>query len=828
MTGRPEYGLPRLSRWLPYPALKIAALYALFGGLWIVFSDAILLWMLHGIADPQIVTRLQTIKGWFFIAVTAGLLYLLIQRSMEAIQRSEKATRQSEEWLQAILDNTTAAIYAKDTQGRFLLVNRQLETLFHRDISDILGKTDYELLPQESADEYHVNDLKVIESKTAQEYEEVSLQDGVIHTYISLKFPLLDAEGEAYAVCGISTDITARKKAEEEIRQQTFKLQEQANLLDCVQVLIRELDGTITFWSKGAESIYGWTKSEAIGKVTHRLFQTRFPQPLPEIENTLFQQGHWDGKLAHTTRDGSTLTVASHWELNRDEQGAPLSVLEVSNDITRLEQAEAAHRELNQHIADILAGISEAFVALDKDWRYTYVNERAGQLFGRRPADLIGKNIWEEFPEGIGQPFYHNYHKAIAQQIPIEFEDYYTPWNRWFENRVYPTKTGISIFFHDISDRKQAEKNLQESEEKFRNLAETTSAGIFIYQNDRLVYVNSGGEKLSGYSREELLLQKFGDIAHPEFRESVIERGLARQQVNAGPANYECKMIAKDGQEKWMDLTLGTIVIGGQNAGLCTVYDITERKRAEGEVLRLNAELETRVVERTAQLANANRELEAFSYSISHDLRAPLRAISGFSQILSRRHSSNLNEEGRHYMDNIVHASAYMARLIDDLLNYARLGRKALVIQPVELSGLLVQIKQNLANQIATSGAEVVIKEDLPTVPGDWSLLSQIFGNLINNALVYHKPGVPPRIIVSCSTEARHFILSVADNGIGIPFEHHEKIFNVFQRLHTDEQYPGTGIGLSLVKKSAEMLGANVWVESQPGVGSTFYIELSK
>ncbi|MEO5702836.1 MAG: PAS domain S-box protein [Gammaproteobacteria bacterium] len=700
MKAAPDYRPIRPSRWLQHPALKIAALYALFGGLWIVFSDAILLWMLRGIADPQIITRLQTIKGWFFIAATAWLLYLLIQRSMKAIQHSEKAVRQSEEWLQAILDNTTAVIYAKDTQGRFLLVNHQLETLFHRDKSTILGKTDHEILPQEIADNFRSNDLQVLQSKSAQEYEEVSLQDNEIHTYISLKFPLLDSEGEPYAVCGISTDITKLKKA------------------------------------------------------------------------------------------------------------------------------ELAHQEVNQHIADILAGITDAFVALDKNWRYTYVNEKAGQLLGRLPEYLIGKNIWEEFPEGIGQPFYHVYHKAIEEQIPIQFEDYYVPWERWFDNRVYPTKDGISIFFNDISDRKQVEIKLQESEEKFHNLAETTSAGIFIYQNDRLVYVNSAGEKLSGYSREELLTQKFGDIAHPEFRESVIERGLAHQQVKAGSANYECKMIAKDGQEKWMDLTMGTVVIGGQNAGLCTVYDITEHKHAEAEILRLNAELEQRVIERTAQLAYANKELEAFSYSISHDLRAPLRAISGFSQIICRRHSDNLNEEGRHYMDNIVQASAYMARLIDDLLNYARLGRKALNIQPVELSGLLTQIKQNLASQIAETGAELIIEPDLPTVPGDWSLLSQIFGNLINNALVYHKLGVPPRIRVSCRTEPRHFILSVADNGIGISPEHHQKIFNVFQRLHTDESYPGTGIGLALVRKSAEMLQAKVRLESQPNRGSTFYIDL--
>lgn len=269
-----------------------------------------------------------------------------------------------------------------------------------------------------------------------------------------------------------------------------------------------------------------------------------------------------------------------------------------------------------------------------------------------------------------------------------------------------------------------------------------------------------------------------------------------------------------------MTLALVVILFG------VSLRELRVAERARLGILAANQQLERRVQERTAELRTVNEELESFAYSVSHDLRAPLRAVSGFAQILARRHRDDLNEEGRHYMDNVVAASARMGALIDDLLQYSRVGRSVVRSQPVPLAPLVQQICGTLGNRIDSSGAQVEVVEPLATPVGDATLVGQILANLLENALTYRRPEVAPRIRVAAQQEGGSVVIEVEDNGIGIPEEYQQKVFEVFQRLHSDEQYPGTGIGLSIVRKAARMMGGEVTVESQPSRGSTFKVRL--
>lgn len=256
--------------------------------------------------------------------------------------------------------------------------------------------------------------------------------------------------------------------------------------------------------------------------------------------------------------------------------------------------------------------------------------------------------------------------------------------------------------------------------------------------------------------------------------------------------------------------------------------ELDERLLAQEEIKILNQTLEERVAERTAQLASINKELESFSYSISHDLRAPLRAIFGFSQILANRHRASLNEEGQQYMNYIVQASVRMEHLINDLLDYSRLGRKSIDIYPVSLNKIIDNIYSDFKQKLENVGATFFVDKEIPEIYGNESLLQQIFTNLIDNAVIYRRKDEPLEIKINYDQDAKGITLKISDNGIGIPEEYWDKIFNIFQRLHSEDEYPGTGIGLATVRKSVSMLNGAIWVESVVDKGTTFFIHLPK
>jgi len=230
--------------------------------------------------------------------------------------------------------------------------------------------------------------------------------------------------------------------------------------------------------------------------------------------------------------------------------------------------------------------------------------------------------------------------------------------------------------------------------------------------------------------------------------------------------------------------------------------------------------------EHQRNLEQKNQELQAFAYALAHDLRAPLRAITGFAQIVHQEYQAVLDAEGHHFMENIIRACAQMDRLIEDLLSYTRIENKTARRQPIALAPMLTQIIESFSERIAQSGATIDIAPDLPIIHADRTLIGQIFINLIDNALTYHRTGVPPHITINCTVANQAALISVADNGIGIEVRHHDKIFHIFQRLHSYEEYSGTGIGLAVVKKAVELMGGQVWVESMVGQGSTFWVKL--
>jgi light-regulated signal transduction histidine kinase (bacteriophytochrome) len=263
---------------------------------------------------------------------------------------------------------------------------------------------------------------------------------------------------------------------------------------------------------------------------------------------------------------------------------------------------------------------------------------------------------------------------------------------------------------------------------------------------------------------------------------------------------------------------------------LCLSFtlDLTNQKAAEAEILQLNDTLEQRVQKRTNQLEEANQELQAFAYSVSHDLRAPLRGMQGFSQALLEDYGDKIDNQGQEYVRRIVAGASRMEDLIQDLLSYSRLSRAELRLQRLDLSNIVMEAMNQIESELKQRQAQVNVEHPLPQVMAHHSTLVQMVANLLSNAIKFLPDGDTPKVRVWAEQQGDWVRLWVEDNGIGIEPEYHQRIFRVFERLHGIESYPGTGIGLAIVRKGAERLGAKVGVESQLGEGSRFWIELPK
>jgi len=383
----------------------------------------------------------------------------------------------------------------------------------------------------------------------------------------------------------------------------------------------------------------------------------------------------------------------------------------------------------------------------------------------------------------------------------------------------------------DITDRKKVEEDLRRSEARMRSILETALDAIVVIDSEGTIHEwNRAAEQMFGYAREQALGQKLENLIIPIYLRETYVRGLAQYIVQGESPliNRRVETVAQraDGSEFPVELAVTEVGTNGQRMFTGYIADITERKRAEEEIRKLTVELEQRVQKRTEQLGLANKELEAFSYSVSHDLRAPLRHIVGFVDIL-QNNATNLSEENRYFLNTIADSARQMGRLIDDLLAFSRMGRGEVRAVPVKLDNIVVEAWHELSRE--SEGRDVRFEVGpLPEISGDPTMLRQVFINLLSNALKYTRTR-PTAIVEVKATETNdEHIVSVRDNGVGFDPAYAHKLFGVFQRLHPAIEFEGTCIGLAIVRRVIARHGGRTWAESAADQGATFYFSLPK
>ncbi len=436
--------------------------------------------------------------------------------------------------------------------------------------------------------------------------------------------------------------------------------------------------------------------------------------------------------------------------------------------------------------------------------------------------------------------------EVFSQRQAISFEISIPSPERvsWFACNISPVidegRVDLAIFnATDITDRKVFEEALRQSEYKFRSIVEQLSEGFALFSETGLIIEwNRSLEEMLGYSRDEMIGKTFLDLqlllSPPEVAKApnfsartrtLFDHALATGRSPLFERPYETEMCTKNGRQIFVEQTAFPIrTENGYRIGSLN-RDITEQKRVQEEIRSLNEDLERRVADRTAQLEVANRELEAFSYSVSHDLRAPLRAIDGFSRILTENLEAGTAEDPLHYINVIRDNAQQMGHLIDDLLSFSRLSRQPLHKEPFQPRGLIDQVLQTLATEKDGRPLELLIA-DLPVCRGDPSLLKQVWLNLLSNALKFTRGRNPARIEVGVEQLPEEIVFFVRDNGTGFDMRFVEKLFGVFQRLHRAEDFEGTGVGLAIVQRIVHRHGGRVWAEAAEGQGATFFFSL--
>ncbi len=495
-----------------------------------------------------------------------------------------------------------------------------------------------------------------------------------------------------------------------------------------------------------------------------------------------------------------------------------VAILLIHRDLKLRGRAEAEVQYTKAQLQSILDNTPAVVFLKDKAGRYLFVNQRFAQLAGRSREEIAGKDGFDLFKRELAEAACEHDRQIWESGRPMEFEETILHPDgphthlaikfplRDANGKIYATG-GVSA---DISERKHMEQ-MREDLDRFFTLSLdflciASSDGYF-------KRVSPAVTDILGWSVEEFLSRPFLSFVHPDDRAATL-REVEKQVVTGEKVlHFENRYQHKDGS--WRMLSWRSIP---QPGGLmyATARDVTEQKRVEAEIIRQKMELEA-----------VNKELEAFSYSVSHDLRAPLRHIAGFVKLLEKQAVEKLDESGRRYLGIITNSAQGMGNLIDDLLIFSRMGRTELRRTKVEPESLVHEVVDSLQGE--TQGRRIVWKlEKLPQVDADPAMLRQVWANLIGNAIKYTRPRDPAEIEIGCNAANGEFVFHIRDNGVGFDMQYAHKLFGVFQRLHHSEDFEGTGIGLANVQRIIHRHGGRVWAEGKIDAGATFSFSLPK
>ena len=761
----------------------------------------------------------------------------------EAIQKRSQSRRPDDESsLRFLIQNVKDyAIMRLDENGLITFWGAGAVELYGFNPTDVVGQHFSMLYDEDTVMDGHF-EMALTTARAKEVFEEESSRirkhGGPVHTKATLR-PLRWHDGTLQGFVHVSHRIGDPVPILRSIPTTDERYTELVELCPCA-IMVVSTSGQILYANSAAATLL---KARSGGDLTACTLQTIAPsidgRNILEKIRDAREHGHTfvehdllrlDETLVPVEVSASSVTYLGHTQLEI-----------VAHDITEQRRAEQALREREQHVHAILETALDAIVSVDHNGLVQEWNPAAERIFGYKREQALGRAVDElVIPESLRKTYRDGLNSFLQTGTcslmghPVELTLRRAN-NEEFQVELAISRSGTdeqpwcTALVRDITERKESQAALQKSEEYFRMLVEGAKdyAMYMLDAGGRVVGWNAGAERLQGYKAEEIVGKHFSVF----FSQEDIRAGLPNiilKRANAeGRLWNEGWRLRKDGSRFW---SRGVVTALRDEHGNLQGYskiahDRTQQRIHEQEILRLNTTLEQRVAERTAQLEAANNELEAFSYSVSHDLRSPLRHITGYIDILRTEIGGDLDKTARQHLDTIAQSASRMSDLIDALLAFSRMGQSEMHQTDVRLDLLVEQARRELAQEAEGRNIEWSIGR-LPTVYGDAFLLRQAIVNLLSNALKYTRDCNPARIEIGAQTFEDEVQVFFRDNGVGFDPQYADKLWGVFQRLHRADQFEGTGIGLANVRRIIHRHGGRTWAQGQPGEGATFYFSL--
>jgi PAS domain S-box-containing protein len=624
----------------------------------------------------------------------------------------------------------------------------------------------------------------------------------------------------------------------------------------------------VVAWNRACEVMTGVPKEAMLGKGDYAYAVPFFGERRPILVDLLdMASPEVEERYKYVKRKGQAICAESFIPQLRDGKGAHLwgeaaplfdregrrcGAIEVVRDVTEQKRVEQALRESELKHRTLFETASDAILLMRHDC-FIDCNARTLTMFGCSRAQIVGAPPYKFSPpiQPDGRP---SQDKALEKinlaltQGPQLFE-----WEHCREDQS-PFAAEVSLnrlefgedvllqaIVRDITDRKRIEAALLASEREYRELVMLANSIILRWSREgRITFLNEFGQRFFGYTKEELLGRHVLGTIVPETESTGRDLRPLMDEICANPTMFErsCnENMRRNGERVWIDWTNKVVLDEqGQIREILSIgSDVTERMQAEAQIRILNQELqrhaeemERRVIARTAQLAARNQELKEFAYTVSHDLKAPLRGIAGYANELDRKHRVGLGERALFCLTQILTATSNLDRLIEDLLRYSRLDTETPSPTTINLASLVEMILHDRDLSIKEQHVEVNVEIHFDTLEAWERGLVQVLSNLIDNAIKYSRGANPPRVRIAATSLDEVWQVTVSDNGIGFDMKYHDRIFKLFNRLVRMEEFEGTGAGLAIARKVLEKQGGRVWAESAPGQGATFFVELPK